>query len=182
MKYLKHMTRVVIFFSQNLSEKIMNNFCNCLESSLNKKFKVQAEVYVSKKKELVHISLLSPLISYSFFLMKWSRLLKSTGTRGTFFIQRITIFFQDIMTALSGDTTTFFQQRTSEKVKNVGPFRQAFRNFRTTNASKFSQNLVKVLEINGSFYVLIRKRRAKILIKELDNLFRGVRFIFKKSI
>ena len=45
----------------------MNSFCICLRSSLSQKFKVEVDVYVSKKKKLVHMSFLKPLISYSFF-------------------------------------------------------------------------------------------------------------------
>ena len=45
----------------------MNSFCRCLRSFLNHKFKVEVDVYVSKKKKLVEMSFLKPLISYSFF-------------------------------------------------------------------------------------------------------------------
>ena len=45
----------------------MNSFCRCLRSSLSQKFKVEVDVYVSKKKKLAHMSFLKPLISYSFF-------------------------------------------------------------------------------------------------------------------
>ena len=37
------------------------------EVFLKQKFNVEADVYVSKKKKLVHVSFLNPLISYSFF-------------------------------------------------------------------------------------------------------------------
>ena len=45
----------------------MNSFCRCLRSSLSQKFKIEVDVYVSKKKKLVHLSFLKPLISYLFF-------------------------------------------------------------------------------------------------------------------
>ena len=45
----------------------MNVFCLCLASSICKKFRIEAEVFVSKKKKLVHTALEKPLISYYFF-------------------------------------------------------------------------------------------------------------------
>ena len=45
----------------------MNNFCTNLEDSLREEFEIEVEVFISKKKKLVHMSLVKPLISYNFF-------------------------------------------------------------------------------------------------------------------
>ena len=58
----------------------MNSFCKYLKSSLNKKFRVEADVYVSKKKKLVHVSFLNPLISFFFFFDDIVEFIESTGT------------------------------------------------------------------------------------------------------
>ena len=53
----------------------MNDFCRNLRHSLTDKFEVDVDVYVSKKKKLVHISFVKPLISYVFFgdIVKFKR-------------------------------------------------------------------------------------------------------------
>ena len=45
----------------------MNNFSSHLGQSLSNKFKIKVNVFVSKKKKLVHLSLFKPLLSYEFF-------------------------------------------------------------------------------------------------------------------
>ena len=45
----------------------MNNFCRQLRLSLSQRFNIDVDVYVSKKKKLVHMSLVKPLFSYCFF-------------------------------------------------------------------------------------------------------------------
>ena len=45
----------------------MNSFSSHLEQSLSNKIKIEVDVFVSKKKKLVHLSLFKPLLSYEFF-------------------------------------------------------------------------------------------------------------------
>ena len=45
----------------------MNNFCKNLGDSLCDQFEIEVDVFISKKKKLVHMSLLKLLISYKFF-------------------------------------------------------------------------------------------------------------------
>ena len=54
---------LVIFQTQN--EK--NNFCRCLEESTHCEFNIDARIFVSKRKKLVHLSLSKTLSSYHFF-------------------------------------------------------------------------------------------------------------------
>ena len=42
----------------------MNSFYRCLRQALIEKFNIEVDIYVSKKKKLVHLSLTKPLISY----------------------------------------------------------------------------------------------------------------------
>ena len=42
----------------------MNDFCLCLTEALSKRFKIDAIVFVSKKKKHVHLSLNKPLFQY----------------------------------------------------------------------------------------------------------------------
>ena len=51
------------YFNLNLD---IASFCRCLSDSLIRKFHVEAEVFLSKKK-IVHIAFDRPLISYDFF-------------------------------------------------------------------------------------------------------------------
>ena len=44
----------------------MNNFCQVLTDFLKSKFEIEVEVFVSKKKEAVHMSLMKPQLSYEF--------------------------------------------------------------------------------------------------------------------
>ena len=48
----------------------MNSFCRKLGQFLFEKFDIEVDVFVSKKKKLVHMSLIKPLISYEFFKEK----------------------------------------------------------------------------------------------------------------
>ena len=45
----------------------MNSFCENLGGSLCQEFEIEVKVFVSKKKKLVHMSLVKPLIFYKFF-------------------------------------------------------------------------------------------------------------------
>ena len=45
---------------------------------------------------------------------------------------------------------------------------------------EFSRYIVKVSEVRGSFYVLVKKPRGKILGDNLRNLFNDVKYISKK--
>lgn len=45
----------------------MKNFCRRLRQSLSERFDIYVDVYVSKKKKLVHMSLVKPLLSWYFF-------------------------------------------------------------------------------------------------------------------
>ena len=45
----------------------MNNFCRNLRLSLSQRFNIDVDVYVSKKKKLVHMSLVKLLLSYRSF-------------------------------------------------------------------------------------------------------------------
>ena len=45
----------------------MNNFCWALTDSLRSEFGIEVDVFVSRKKKVVHMSLLRPLFSYKFF-------------------------------------------------------------------------------------------------------------------
>ena len=45
----------------------MNIFYKCLSEPVFKRFNIEADVFVSKKKKLVHIAFERPLISYYFF-------------------------------------------------------------------------------------------------------------------
>ena len=43
----------------------MNSFCRCLRQALIEKFNIDVDIYVSKKKKkLVYLSLMKPLMSY----------------------------------------------------------------------------------------------------------------------
>ena len=45
----------------------MNKFCRHLSLSLSQRFNIDVDVYVSKKKKLVHRPLVKPLFSYRSF-------------------------------------------------------------------------------------------------------------------
>ena len=45
----------------------MNNFLKNFGDSLREEFKIEVEDFISKKKKLVHMSLVKPLILYTFF-------------------------------------------------------------------------------------------------------------------
>ena len=49
----------------------MNNFCRCLRNSLFRKFHIEAEVFVSKKKGQFVLPLIA-LLYRMVFSMKWS--------------------------------------------------------------------------------------------------------------
>ena len=82
----------------------MNSFCRCLRSSLNQKFKVEVDVYISKKKKLVRVSFLKPLISYSFFeeLIDFA---ESYLKKRKYFYSGYYFIFPKLIKAPSGDLT-----------------------------------------------------------------------------
>ena len=45
----------------------MNRFCQCLLDSIFRKFRIEAEFFVSKKKKNAHIAFEKPLLAYSYF-------------------------------------------------------------------------------------------------------------------
>ena len=45
---------------------------------------------------------------------------------------------------------------------------------------EFSRCIIRVLEVKGSFYVLVKKPRGKILEDNLRNLFNDVKYISEK--
>ena len=45
----------------------MNVFCHCLSNSIFKKFNLEADVFISKKKNLAHIAFVKLLMSFFFF-------------------------------------------------------------------------------------------------------------------
>ena len=45
----------------------MNDFCKALTDFLRLEFEIEVEVFLSEKKKIVHMSLMKPLVSYSFF-------------------------------------------------------------------------------------------------------------------
>ena len=45
----------------------MNNFCRHLRESLSERYNIEVDAFVSKKKKLVHMSLVKPLLTYNFF-------------------------------------------------------------------------------------------------------------------
>ena len=45
----------------------MYKFCRVLTDSLRSRFNIEVDVFVSKKKKIVHMSLMKPLISDEFF-------------------------------------------------------------------------------------------------------------------
>ena len=45
----------------------MNSFCRSLTDPIQCEFNIDAKVFVSKKKKIVHLSLRKPLIYYSYF-------------------------------------------------------------------------------------------------------------------
>ena len=44
----------------------MNRFCRDLKLSLLRRFNIDVDVYISKRKKLVHMSLEKPLFSYQY--------------------------------------------------------------------------------------------------------------------
>ena len=68
-------------------KKRMNNFCQALTDSLRSEFGIEVEVFVSKKKKIVHMSLMKPLILHKFFndIIKFVR----TYWTGYFFVNLI---------------------------------------------------------------------------------------------
>ena len=45
----------------------MNNFCRSLTDAIRFEFNINVNVFVSKKKKIVHVSLHKPLIYYPYF-------------------------------------------------------------------------------------------------------------------
>ena len=72
----------------------MNSFCKCLRFSLLQKFKIEAYIYISKKRKIVHMSFLKPLLSYPFF-----DFIKSYWQKKKFFILATTLYIQILIKA-----------------------------------------------------------------------------------
>ena len=159
----------------------MNSICRCLRSSLSQKFKIEVDVYVSKKKELKHISFLKLLLSYSFFedLIDY---IKNYWQKRKFFYPGYYFIYPKINQSLKWrfDYVFIVINKPKDKKRNGGPIRSIFWKLRVSFAEEFPRYIVKVSQVKGSFYVLVRKLRGKILNNDLEILFKYVKSISNK--
>ena len=73
----------------------MNKFCRHLRLSLSQRFNIDVDVYFSKKKKLVHMSLIKPLSSYRFSEEIIEFVKKTIGKKENYFFLAICSFTQN---------------------------------------------------------------------------------------
>ena len=84
----------------------MNSFCENFGGSLCQEFEIEVKVFVSKKKKLVHMSLVKPLIFYKFFndIIKFIR--KYLNMRKRFYPGFFFFSVQSLIKVLNGVFST----------------------------------------------------------------------------
>ena len=136
----------------------MNNFCHALTDSLRKGFEIKVDVFVLKKKKIVRMYLMKPLVSYKFFkemikFIKFFWYLRQRFYPGYFFVhpklnQSLKWGFDYI---IIGNNRYKLKKNMATLLDRV------FEQMESSLMHKFPCYIVKVSQVKGSFFVLIRK-------------------------
>ena len=136
----------------------MNNFCHALTDSLRKRFEIEVDVFALKKKKIVRMYLMKPLVLYKFIkemrkFIKFFRYLRQKFYPGYFFVhpklnQSLKWRFDYI---IIGNNRYKFKKNMDDLLHRV------FEQMESSLMRKFPCYIVKVSQVKGSFFVLIRK-------------------------
>lgn len=143
----------------------MSRFCWYLQDSIFRKFPIETEVFVSKrKKKIMHIAFEKPLMAYYYF-DEIIRFIEYWLRRNHFFLVVI-LFILAWIKVWSGKTTTFScwkMQQKKGKEKMVSVLDGMYEDIKfSVSVSKSFWYIVKVLQVKKP-YVWVRTPRGKIL-------------------
>ena len=143
------------------------------------KFSIEVDVFVSKKKKLVHLSFLKPFISYP-FLEELIDFVKSYWQKRKYFYPGYYFIYPKRNQRLKWKFDYVFIVKNKPSNKKMDDLLDRFfEKLESSFKKEFYQYTVKISQIKGSFYMLIRKPRGKILGDDLNILFEKVGNISK---
>ena len=144
----------------------MNSFCECLTEALCLKFNTDANFFVSKKKKIIHMSIKKPLIHYSFYKEIIFFIKKYWGDR-KYFCQPYILCYPKLNQSIKWrfDYIIAFKKnyKTVKDMKNGCSIGQVLWRHQKFCKNRFKGYVIKVSELNSSFFVLLKRYRGKIL-------------------
>ena len=135
---------------------------------------MEVDVFVSKKKKLVHLLFLEPLISYPFF-EELIDFVKSYWQRRKFFYPGYYFICPKINQSFKWKFDYVFTVKNKPSNKKMDDLlARFFEKLESSLKREFYQYIMKISQVKGSFYMLIRKPRGTILGDDLNILFEKV--------
>ena len=154
----------------------MNNFCIHLRLSLSQRFNIDVDVYVSKKKKLIHMPLVKLLFSYRSF-EEIIDFVKSYWQKRKFFFPGYFFIYPKLKQSLKWRYNYVLIAKNKPTTKKMDDLLGRFyENMKFSLKRKFSRYIVKLSQVKGSFYVLMRKPRGKTLNDNLNFMFENVKY------
>lgn len=162
-----------------IEKKKMNNFCRGLTDALCSEFDIDMDVFVSKKKKIVHLSLYKPLISYSYFkdIIRFIQ---------TYWKERKHFFSSYLLQyPLLNQSVKWRFDYIIAATKNIDNKRNKmdalldrfYEDIENALRNKFREYIIKVSQLNCSFFVLIKRPRGKILGEKRKYLYENLKEI-----
>ena len=153
----------------------MNKFCQVLADSLMEEFEIEVDVFVSKKKKIVHMSLMN---SYKFF-KKIINFIKSYWYRRQKFYPVYFFVYPKLNQSLQWrfDYIIVGNNRYKSKKNMDNLLDRFFEQLEISLTQKFPRYIAKFSQVKGSFFVLIKKPRGKFLNDDLKYLCDKVQYI-----
>ena len=153
----------------------MNKFCQVLADSLMEEFEIEVDVFVSKKKNIVHMSLMN---SYKFF-KKIINFIKSYWCHRQKFYPVCFFVYPKLNQSLQWrfDYIIVGNNRYKSKKNMDNLLDRFFEQLEISLTQKFPRYIAKFSQVKGSFFVLIKKPRGKFLNDDLKYLCDKVQYI-----
>ena len=149
----------------------MNGFCTNLTERLINRFKIDATVFVSKKKKHIHLSLKKPLFEHRNY-KQIIRFIRKYSEDRIMFCEPYVLNFPKLSQSIKWRHEYILAIKKSTAFDTMDAmldrfFEEVERNFK----ENFKQYRVEVSEMSGSFFVLVKRRRGKILGEQQKLLF-----------
>ena len=149
----------------------MNKFCQFLADSLREEFEIEVDVFVPKKKKILHMSLMKPLVSYKFF-KKIINFIKSYWYHRQKFYPVYFFVYPKLNQSLQWcfDYIIVGNNRYKSKKNMDNLLDRFFEQLEISLTQKFPRYAAKVSQVKGSFFTLIKKPRGIFLNDDLKYL------------
>ena len=139
----------------------MNSFCRFLTDAIQFEFHVNAHIFVSKKKKIVHLSLHKPLIYYPYF-KKIVTFIRKYWENRKYFHQPYTLQYLKLNQSIKWCFDYIIAVKKSKKKKTEiekimdAQLDRFYEDIEFSVRNAFREYIVKVSQLNSSFFVLIK--------------------------